>query len=263
MRTPSIAIITDSTCDLPPDVCFAAGIRVVPVAVTNDGAGSRTTQPSSEAFLSVLEEAVRDHDGAVVITHSAKLGGTIASARAAAERVSTGFPIAVIDSGSVTMGLGFAVLRAAEVAQGGGGLDEVVAAVDETRASTEVVFFVETLEYLEAGGRIGRAAALIGGALQLKPMLRIDEGQIVPFERARTRTRAIDDLAQFVTGLGKIERVAVLHASSPEEATVLANRLRQETGLKGDRVMVTQIGPAVAAHIGPGAMGVAVVDLPG
>ena len=281
MSTLGVCVITDSTCDLPAAVCDRLGVIVVPIAVEIDGdqhadrvdlsspdaietlARASTAQPSIDAFVNVLRQAATDHASAVVITHSAKLGGTFESAQAAAAVLAPAFPVTVVDSGSVTMGLGFAVMRAAEMAQAGASAEEIAAEVGDQRGRTEVAFFVETLEYLERGGRIGRAAALIGGALQLKPMLRIDEGQIVPFDRSRTRARAIDDLAQFVADLGIIERVAVLHSSTPREAEEFAARLRRETVLPNDRVMVTRIGPAVVTHIGPGAMGVAVVDLPG
>ena len=124
----------------------------------------------------------------------------------------------------------------------------------------EVVFFVDTLDYLQRGGRIGRAAALIGGILQLKPLLRIDEGQVVPWERTRTRKRAKAGLIDFVKGLPAVDKVAALSSSDPAEGDAFADLLAAETGLPRDQVVVAQIGPTVAAHIGPGAMGVAAVE---
>jgi DegV family protein with EDD domain len=123
-----------------------------------------------------------------------------------------------------------------------------------------VVFSVESVEHLRESGQIGRTAAMIAEALQLKPLLRIDEGQIIPYERARTRSRAIDELAEFVCDLPAVERCAVLYATSETDGNRLLTTIAGVTGLPSHRLTINQIGPTVAAQVGPGALGVAVVE---
>jgi DegV family protein with EDD domain len=168
----------------------------------------------------------------------------------------------LVDSRTGSMALGFQAQRGAELAAAG--LDAPVIA-ETLRAEVErhhVVFFVDTLDYLQRGGRIGRAAALIGGILQLKPLLRIDEGQVVPWERTRTRTRALNGLVEFAKGLPAVDRVAALYSSDRGEGAAFADRLAADLALDRDRVVLAQIGPTVAAHIGPGAMGLAAMEAP-
>ena len=131
------------------------------------------------------------------------------------------------------------------------------------RAATDryhVVFSVESVEHLRESGQIGRSAAMIAEALQLKPLLRIDEGQIIPYERARTRNRAIHQLADFVCELPAVERCAVLYTSNRTDADRLLATIASVSELPVHRLTVNQIGPTVAAQVGPGALGVAVVE---
>jgi DegV family protein with EDD domain len=123
-----------------------------------------------------------------------------------------------------------------------------------------VVFSVESVEYLRESGKIGRSAAMIAEALQLKPLLRIDEGQIIPYERARTRIGAIHELADFVCELPAVERCAVLYATSQTDGDRLLTTIAGMTGLPSHRLTMSRLGPAVGAQVGPGALGVAVVE---
>lgn len=277
-----VAIVTDSTADLPAALRRRAGIDVVPVDVLVDGrrlrdgdeidaasfAGrSRTTAataaPPPERFAAAFRDLGQTHAAVVAVVVSSRLGRVYDAARSAAESVADEVPVVVVDSRSASMGVGFQALRAAQLADAGADAEEIAAIVRAEEMRFPVAFFVDTLEYLQHGGRIGRAAALIGDVLRLKPLLRIDEGQVVPLERTRTRARAIDGLVDFVRGLGAVEQVAALYATDPADGEALARRLRDECGLPADRVFATRIGPAVAVHIGPGAMGVAVADVEG
>jgi len=282
MNASRIAVVTDSTADLPDALRQRLGIAVVPVGVRfgketlRDGVDigpeaflarlaaspepPRTVAPAMEEFAETFARLARDHDGIVAVIGSSKLGSTASVARAAA--AGAGIPVEVVDSRSATMGLGWQAVRAAELAAEGLDAAAIAHRLRSETARYEVVFFVDTLEYLRRGARIGRAAAAIGEALDLKPLLRIDEGVVVPAERARTRARAIDALVESVRALGRVERVAALHVSDPRDGDALAVRLRDELGLAPEQVIVARIGPGVATHAGPGALGVAVADLP-
>ncbi|CAA9558394.1 MAG: hypothetical protein AVDCRST_MAG59-2447 [uncultured Thermomicrobiales bacterium] len=276
-----IAVVTYSTADLPEDLRAAVGITVVPLDVrfgdesfrdgvdlTNDAFMERlarvklspgTSQPSPARFEEVFRALAVDHDAIVAVLLSAKLSGMLNSAAVATAAVAPLVPIELVDSRSGSVALGFQGLRAAELAAG----TDAPAIAEALRAEVQrhqVVFFVYTLEYLQPGGRIGRAVALISGMLQLKPMLRIDEGQVVPWERTRTRSRALAGQIDVARGLPAIERVAALYSSDRTEGIAFADRIASELSLPREQVVVAQIGPTVATRIGPGAMGIAVVE---
>jgi len=273
---PRIAIVTDSTADLPPALSEPLGIRVVPLNVhfgeqvfrdqvdlstpefmerlTSSAVLPKTSQPSPGAFAAVYEALAKDHDGIVSIHISGKLSGTVQSAQLAKTQVAARIPIEVIDSRNVSLGLGLQVLRAAELASSGLDVEHVARRLRDEIDRYHLVFFVDTLEYLQRGGRIGRAAALAGSVLRLKPVLRIEDGQVVPHERTRTRARAIAALEQFVRSLPRIKRLAVVHSTSLDDAERLAASLGPLT--PNDPPIVATFGPVVATHAGPGAVGV-------
>jgi DegV family protein with EDD domain len=261
-----IAIVTDSSADLSPAIAARASITIVPAGPGVLYSGAESAAPSSlvERFSQVFSELSRTHDSVVAVLLSERLGSVAAGARAARDRLSTTAPgertIEIIDSRSASLGLGFQVMRAAELSRLGAGTGEIAA---ELRANTDryhVVFSVESLEHLRTRGRIGRSAAKIAEALQLKPLLRIDEGQIVPYERARTRAGAEFELAEFVRTLPAVERCAVLYASNHTDALGLLQAISTATDLPPERITVQQIGETIAAQVGPGALGVAVVE---
>jgi DegV family protein with EDD domain len=271
-----IAIVTDSTADLAADVAARAGIVVVPVLIAPTADSTRESAPSGAgaeasdrpsppvplvaAFGDVFRRLAEQHDAIVAVLLSAKLGNAHAAAEEARQRVSSAIPVEIVDSRSASMGLGFQALRAAALARQGHDAGAIAA---ELRAATDryhVVFSVESVEHLRQRGRIGRSAAMIAEALQLKPLLRIDEGQIVPFERARTRARAIAELAGFVRDLPAIERVAALYATQAAAANEVARLVAAECDLGAGQIEVVPIGPTVASQVGPGAFGLAVVE---
>jgi DegV family protein with EDD domain len=274
-----VAIVTDSAADLAPEAVARAEITVVPAQIrlgegairqpqaestAEEAAGWPLPAPPDAALVDLFERAMRDlasrHAGIVAVLLSSRLGGAVAAADVARERIAAAPPIEIVDSRSVSLGLGFQVLRAAELAGEGADAGAIAAALRAATDRYHVVFSVESVEHLRQSGRIGRSAAMIAEALQLKPLLRLDEGQIVPYERVRTRARAIAELTGFVCALPAVERVAVLTASGEEEAREMARLVVAETGLPPQRVTLAQIGPTVAAQVGPGALGVAVVE---
>jgi len=277
-----VAIVTDSSADLAPDRVARDRITVVPATIAL-GAGAipgrapvvhgEDPRPEAlgeldaaprpelvEAFADAFAELARSHDSVVAVLLSSRLGGIVAAARHARERLTGSTLVEIVDSRSASLGLGFQAMRAAELARQGRSAGEIAAAVRGATDRYHVVFSVESVEHLRESGQIGRAATMIAEALQLKPLLRIDEGQIVPYERARTRARAIDELADFVRQLPAVERCAVLYASNQDDANRLLAVIADETGLSSDRITVNRIGPAVAAQVGPGALGIAVVE---
>lgn len=276
-----VAVVTDSTCDLPYDLVESLGLRVVPLSVafgeTDHVAGvtlrteefyellatsshtPTTAQPSGVWFDEAYADCVDEEYDAIVSVHcSAALSGTVAVARERA--AACGIPVHVIDSRLVGGALGLAVLAAHRCAMAGGGVDEVVAAVETARASTTSLIVVDTLEYLRRGGRLSGPRAALGTALQVKPVLHVtDDGRVEPLERTRTWSRALDRVAELCVVAAGEARVdlAVVHAVAPERAAQLWDRL--EGRLRIRHRLDGAIGPVVGAHVGPGAVGAAVV----
>ncbi len=283
--TRTVAIVTDSTCDLPKEVAGHHGITVVPlnvhfgetvyadqVDITTDEfmekmasstALPTTSQPSVGAFESVFRTAA-DEQGVtdiVCVSISSKLSGTFQSASIAAQNLAGTLNVEVVDSFSAAAGLGFQALRAAELSDTGAGAKEISETLRNEINRYQVVFFVETLDHLRRGGRIGKAAQLVGGLLQLKPLLRLDEGVIVPFERTRTRSKAIAALEAYVNEAGPIDALSVLYNTTPDDATALASAIGVHTPEKD--VTLSKISPVIATHIGPGVLGVAIKEQAG
>jgi DegV family protein with EDD domain len=269
-----VAIVTDSTADLPEPLRAAAGIVVVPVDVWFDGeAAGGGSDLSADAFLTRLAEATAPpvvappvdvfrglanaHAEIVAVCGSSRLSDTVEAATRAAA-IASDVPVEVVDSRSASMGLGFQALRAADLAAAGWSGPAIASRLRAETDRYPVLFALDTLDYLERGGRVSRAAALIGGLLQLKPLLWLDEGQVAPLERTRTRRRALDGLVAFVRDMPAIERIAVLHGSEPAVAADLAARIAAATGVDPREIVLSRLGPLIVTYAGPGALGVAV-----
>jgi DegV family protein with EDD domain len=277
----SVAVVTDSTADLPADLCAERAITVVPLAVIVDGVAGlegeevspadvaralavrrgtvSTSRPTPESFVVAYRKLLADRADEVVSVHlSGKLSGTVQAAMLAAGEV--GDRVSVVDARSAGMGLGFAVLAAASVAASGGDLGAVRAAALDAVERTETYFYVDTLEYLRRGGRIGAASALLGTALSVKPILHVVDGAIVVREKVRTASRALARLAEIgatAAGDSPVD-VAVHHLAAADRAAELASAL---TGRLTDQLhdlYVLETGASVAAHVGPGVVGVVV-----
>jgi DegV family protein with EDD domain len=188
---------------------------------------------------------------------SGEMSGTVESARLAAADAS--IPVKVVDSRSIGMALGFAVMTAAETAADGAGLDEVADAAMRRVRATRSLFYVDTLEHLRRGGRIGAAASLLGSALMIKPLLHITDGRIAPLEKVRTASRALARLEEMAVDLAGNRDVdmAVQHVAAATRAAALAAHLRERVPHLHD-LHVGEAGPVVGAHVGPGTLGVVV-----
>ncbi|MEV0404263.1 DegV family protein [Actinoallomurus sp. NPDC050550] len=277
--TAAVAVVTDSTAYLPDELVAAHGVTVVPLQVGvggetfEEGLGRTaaeaaqgfrdwrpvtTSRPSPESFADAFRKAAESGASGVVSVHlSAEMSGTVESARLAAKEAP--IPVRVVDSRSLGMGLGFSVLAAARAAVAGGDLDAVADAAVRRIRATRSLFYVDTLEHLRRGGRIGAAATLLGSALMIKPLLRIADGRIAPLEKVRTTSRALARLEELAVELAGDRPVdaAVQHLAAPVRAAALAGHLRERIPQVHD-LYVGEVGPVIGAHVGPGMLGVVV-----
>jgi DegV family protein with EDD domain len=270
-------VLTDSTAYLPEGVAERHGIVVVPLQVTMGertayegvdltpaefagwiaapGRRATTSQPSPAAFEQAF--AACGSDDIVAVHLSGALSGTAAACAAAGARL--GRRVEVVDSRQVGMGLGFAALAAASAASSGAPAAAVASAASAAAAATGTLFYVDTLEYLRRGGRIGAAAALVGTALSVKPLLQLADGAIAPLEKVRTASKAIarlEDLAVSAAGSAAVS-VAVHHLAAADRAEAVAERLRSRLPAVRD-LYVSEVGAVVGAHTGPGMLAVVV-----
>jgi DegV family protein with EDD domain len=281
---PPAVIVTDSTATLPAEVAAERGIVVVPLQVvigatvydegTADGATPElvaaalkewtpvsTSRPTPAALLEVYEEAARGGATEVISIHlSGDMSGTFESAQLAARDAS--IRVIAIDSRQVGVATGFAALAAADVLDAGGSADEAADAARARAAASSSLFYVDTLEYLRRGGRIGPAAALFGGALSVKPLLQIADGKVATLEKVRTATRALsrlEELAVQAAGEDQVD-LCVAHLASPDRAGQLAEKLteRLADNLGGREVWCGELGAVLGAHVGPGMLAVCV-----
>lgn len=279
-----VAIVTDSTASLPDEVAESRGVVVVPLQVVMGAAsfdeGHRATQqavaealrafhpvstsrPAPDAFVAAYDAAAAGGATAVVSVHlSAEVSGTYDSAVLAAEQVDV--RVIVVDSRQVGLATGFAALSAAAVATRGGTADEAAQAARARAAASSSYFYVDTLEHLRRGGRIGAAAALVGAALAVKPLLTVADGRVEPLEKVRTASRAlarIEELACEAAGAAAVD-VAVQHLGAEDRARALASRLRARLPSAAE-VWLREVSAVIGAHVGPGTVAVTVAPILG
>jgi len=276
----TVKVVTDSTADLPPETAQRLGITVVPLNIHfgtetfRDGIDLTTREffrklhtsplspftspPSQATFYDAYAKLSRETDEAISIHVSSKLSATYRMASEVAESVLGQCRIMVMDSLTISLALGNLAVAAAEAAQEGASLDEVVRLVRGMIPHLYLVFFVEILDYLEQGGRIGKAQALLGTMLGIKPLLIIEEGEIQPLEKVRTRTNALEKLFEFITEFPRIEKMTLIKGIESMGMEELLQRI--EATYPDKEVDVVTYGPALATHVGPGAMGVFVYE---
>ncbi len=275
-----IALLTDSTCDIPPALAKELDIVVVPQVIIwgtevlrdwvdisaaefyarleTDPAHPTTSQPSGADFLGYIQRATdAGAEEALLVCVSDELSGTLDSARQAA--ADAPIPVKVVDSRSASLGLGHQAIAAARARAAGGDIEAMAAATARVRETLQVLFSVDTLEYLHKGGRIGGAARLIGTALNLKPMLSLDPavGRVEPVERIRTRRKALQRIVEaFCDSVDRSQplHAAVIHGADPGAAAEVSERLQHD--LNPVEIIVNQVSPVVGVHTGPGAIGI-------
>jgi DegV family protein with EDD domain len=277
-----VAVVTDSTAYLPPDLVERHALHVVPLYVVFGGDRTvpeteitdyprffeelrtaeslpTTSQPSVGDFTSVYEPLLSNGQDVASIHISGGLSGTPEAARQAAEAMERdgkgGERVRVIDSTTAAGGLGMLVLAAAAAAASGATLDELEKRVKEARAELKMWFAIDTLEFLKRGGRIGAASAWIGSTLKVKPILTV-ENEMTPVERVRTSARMFERMVDYARQRNEsgAKLWAVQHINAPEECSRLEERCREIFGR--DPAIVSEIGPVLSAHTGPGLLGV-------
>lgn len=271
------AIVTDSAAMLPPDVAAGRGIAVVPLQVVigsrvyDEGAAEATpdrvaqalreflpvstSRPAPAAMLEVYERLAREGAGEILSVHlSGEMSGTVESAQLAARQASV--PVTVVDSRQVGVATGYAVVSAADVLDAGGSTAQAAGAVLQRADASSSIFYVDTLEYLRRGGRIGAATALFGGALAVKPLLTIAAGRVSTLEKVRTASRALSRLADLATEAAGDHQVdvCVAHLASPDRAGALRDDLasRLAVNLSDRSIWFSELGAVLGAHVGPG-----------
>lgn len=273
-----VKLVTDSTADLPPEMAREHGITVVPLQVifgseslrdgidiggarfyerlASDPTPARTSQPSPGDFVEAYRRLGRDGSAIVSVHISSALSGTFQSAEVARQNCPE-LEIHTIDTRSVSLGLGLAVLAAARAARAGGSPGEVAAVARRVADKMAIAFTVDTLEFLARNGRIGKAQAFLGSLLSIKPVLQVEDGVVSPVDRVRGRGKALERIVDVLSGRvapGPGVRAAVMHARAEADAAALADRLRQV--YPGAEVLTGELGAVVGTHAGPGTVGV-------
>ena len=273
----TIKIVTDSTADLPDTLTDELDLTVVPeylrfgdevfrdrVDISEDDFYQRllngpvhpkTAQPTPQDFASIYNKLSNEADGIISIHLSSKLSGTYGSAVMGKKIMGKGSPIEIVDSQTVSIALGLVVVRAAKMARSGMSLHQIVEELGQTIANVHMLILFDTLKYLAKGGRIGKAKALLGSVLSVKPLLTTRDGELVPSGQVRTRSKGMDQLLNFVKNAREIQDLAILYNTTPDEARALAERT--SSLFPKERMILARVGPALGVHSGPGILAIA------
>ncbi|SER62305.1 DegV family protein [Salipaludibacillus aurantiacus] len=281
-----VKIVTDSTADIPEDLQKELDITVVPLKVHfgeetyEDGVNltadqfyiklaeteaiPTTSQPTPHQFETEYRQLFEKMDKPDIISiHlSSKLSGTFQSAYIASQTLGDEVPVTVVDSKRASYAIGIIVVEVAALAKEGASKEECLERVNELLEDTSVFFMVDTLEYLEKNGRIGKASAVLGSLLKIKPILSLTkEGEVYPFEKVRGQKKAVNRIIQEFQDLyGRDDlHVGISHAQSESEAETLMNQMHEHFSIKKETI--TSIGPVIGTHVGPGTVSVSVTRL--
>jgi DegV family protein with EDD domain len=278
MSKMKVAVVTDSTCNLPPEYVEEHNIFVIPQIVNWDGESlldgidlvsgafyerlassptlPTTSQPSAGEFLEFFKNVAEEAESIVAVLISDELSGTLDSARTAASMMPD-YSIEIVDSRSASMGLGLMALATAEAVQQGMNNKEAAEVARAMVPDMRIIFVVDTLEYLHKGGRIGGARRLIGSMLSMKPLLHLVDGRIEPLVNVRTKKKAIAHLLNVVredtSGLSSIQ-AAVINAVSPQEGQEIYDAVAAD--IKPEKLIKAELSPVIGTHVGPGTVGI-------
>ena len=273
----TIKIVTDSAADLPSILTEELDITVVPVylrfgeqvyrdrvdiseeefyqRLSHDPVHPNTTQPSPQDFASVYDKLSQGADGIISIHITSKLSGTYNSALQGKEMVRNQCPIEVVDSQTVSIAVGLIAIQASKMAQSGMSRQEILDEVDKIIPNIRLLILFDTLEYLVKGGRVGKAKALLGSVLSVKPLLTIRDGELVPSGQVRTRSKGLDRLLDFVKAATEIQDLAIVHSTTPDDAQALAERTSPI--FPREQTLMARLGPGLGVHGGPGILAIA------
>jgi DegV family protein with EDD domain len=270
----AVKIVTDSSADIPPQLLKELDIAVVPLYVRfgNDVFRDKvdisnkefykklvsgevfpaTSQPTPLDFKQLYEELAKDADGIVSIHLSAKLSGTIPSALQARESMQSTCRIEVMDSLAITGGRGMICLAAARAAKAGASMEEVVKIAREAVPEIHFMVLFDTLKYLAKGGRIGKAKSLMGAMLNIKPLIGLKDGEVVPMGKARSYSKGMEQQYEFIEKAikeGDVKEIAIMYNTRPDEANSLADRIAPM--YPREKILMGEIGPILGTHSGP------------
>jgi DegV family protein with EDD domain len=270
-----VKIVTDSSADIPEKIAKDLDISVVPLYVrfgeqvyrdridiseddfyqrlTRDTIHPSTIQPSPQDFTNVYKNLAKDADGIVSIHISSKLSGTWNSASQAKESI-TECPIEVFDSQTLSSGLGLIVISAARLAKDGAKMSDVVKHTKKAMSTVHLLALLDTLKYVLLGGRIGKAKALVGSLLNVKPILTLKDGEVMPAGQVRSRSKGIDRLFEFAKNAKSIQDLSIAYNTTLDEAQALAERMAAAKIIDMDQIIMARIGPMLGVHLGPGAI---------
>ncbi len=279
MPNPKIAVVTDSSAYIPGDALEGLDVHVLPVWLIWDGENLRdgvditpetfyprlkisktlptSSQPTVMEFKLLFEEILKEADAIVAVLVSSKLSGTVASAQAALKELPD-LPIEIVDSFSSSMCLGFTVLAAARAAAAGEPVSEVVAATERMKDNAQLIFLVDTLEFLHRSGRISGARRLLGTALNIKPILHFEDGEIRALSQARTKRKAIEkviELAEMRLDGKKMEEAAIIEIDCIQDCVRLEKMVQERFNPR--KIFTTAVSPVVGTIVGPGSIGLA------
>lgn len=275
-----VKIITDSTADVTPELAETLGITVLPLSIQLAGKTYREgidinakeffsklartdatpvlIPPTVAQFEQTIEELMKQTDEIIAILNSSKLSRTYQNAMRAASPLMGRAKIRIIDSQLISTGLGMVVTGAARAAQQGADVEQVVRLTRGLIPRTYIAAFADTLDYLERSGRIRKAQAILGTMLNIKPLLILEEGEIVVLEKVRTRAKAVEKLVEFIIEFTHIDKMDVLHSTTPEDVALLIEQVNLQ--LPNLDMKVELYGPSLGAFLGPGALGVVVYE---
>ena len=273
----TLKIVTDSASDIPRETAQKLGISIVPLTIAfgndvyRDGVDltpneffdklthskelPKTAHPSVNSFIETYRSIAGKGDSIISIHLSQKLSGTCQAAMLARDAVANDRQVKIIDSKTVSMGLGFLVISAARAILDGATLDEMLELVNRNVLKIRLIAFFQTLEYLHRGGRIGRATTLISSLLRVKPMIVVRDGEVHPFGLARTRASAIKKLCDFARSLPHIKELSVMYATDLKEVDTLLETL--DAVFPKHRIQIAQGGATLGTHTGPGTLAIA------
>ncbi len=273
---PNVKILTDSLADIPPEIRQELGISQVPLIVrfgdqqfrdridlmppefyrrlTSSSILPTTSQPAVGVFEEIYGELAKQTDQILAIHTVGSLSGIYNASCAAAQNM-RGVRIELIDSTQVSMSLGWLVILSAQAAREGRSLDEIKALVLDAMPRVHVIAMLNTLEYAQRGGRLGKGAALVGTLLNVKPLISLRNGEVIPVENVRTQKRALQRLVEIALASGSIAEISVIHAAGEEQAAIVKQSL--SASFPAERILMTETGPVLGTHVGPGAVGIA------